>query len=185
MYHIKHDKRTLISARMIVDGLTECLADKKFPEIGISELCARAQVSRSTFYRLFDTTVDVLQFLVDSLVKEASEKIIAEEVSSGADYIRLYLDFIDKNFALVETVIRSDRMDILSRALNEHASVLLPARLLDNFPENERDYLKAFSSSAIVSLYRVNLQHGRTESTKELLEIFRKLLRILYEDSLL
>ncbi|MCR4825171.1 MAG: TetR/AcrR family transcriptional regulator [Bacteroidales bacterium] len=167
---------------MIVDGLRDCLSDKSFPDIGISEICSHAEVSRSTFYRLFDTPVDVLQYLVDTLVQEASERIASDRTDSGAEYIRFYLDFIDANLPLVETIILSGRIDILSRALNEHSSTLIPSELMDSFSENELDYLRAFSSSAAVSLYRVNLQHGRAESSKELWEIFKKLIKLLYEN---
>lgn len=182
MYHIKQDKRSMTSARMIVDGVSDCLSDKKFTDIGISELCEKAGVSRSTFYRLFDTPVDVLQFLVDSLVKQAADKIVSEGAASGAEYIRFYLDFIDKNILLVETIIQSGRIDILSRALNEHAATLIPVEMIENFSERERDYLRAFISSVAVALYRVNIQHGRAESPKDLLEIFKKLLKLLYEN---
>jgi len=167
---------------MIVDGLRDCLSDKHFTDIGVSELCGRAEVSRSTFYRLFDTTTDVLQYLVDSLVKEASDRILAKGTKEGAEYIRFYLDFIEKNIPLFETILMSGRIDILSRALTDHATVLIPADLLGNFSTSELDYLKAFSSSAAVSLYRVNIQHGKTESAKDLWEVFKKVLKMLYEN---
>lgn len=181
MYHIKQDRRSLTSAKMIVDGLRDCLYDRKFSEIGIRELCDKAEVSRSTFYRLFDNTVDVLQFLVDSLVKEASEEMAGENLN-GPQYVDFYMDFIEKNGPLLETVLLSGRMDILSRALNEHSAALIPAELLKTFPENELDYLRAVMSSAAVALFRVNIQHGRAESPKELRDIFKKLLKLLYDN---
>jgi len=182
MYHIKQDKRSLLSAKMIENGLRDCLHDKDFPSIGVSELCEKAEVSRSTFYRLFDTPVDVLQYLVDSLVQEASEKVAAEGIRGGGEYIQFYLEFVEKNIPLLETIIVSGRMDILSRALTDHSTTLVPAELLEQFSENELDYLRAVLSASAVALYRVSLEHGGTESPKEMREIFAKLLKLLYEN---
>ena len=60
MYHIKKDKRCQQSAQMIIEGLNQCLAEKEFAKITVSDIQRKTGVSRATFYRLFDDTSDVL-----------------------------------------------------------------------------------------------------------------------------
>lgn len=43
---------------------------KPFAEITVSELHRDYLISRTTFYRLFDNTVDVLEYMVDRMGRE-------------------------------------------------------------------------------------------------------------------
>mgnify|MGYP003299411655 CR=1 FL=1 len=58
MYHISCDKRALDSAHRIRLALEKLLDTNPFESITISQICAAAEVSRTTFYRLFDIPED-------------------------------------------------------------------------------------------------------------------------------
>lgn len=62
MYHISEDPRARESARRICDALLECAQHKPFSEITVTDLYREHRISRTTFYRLFDNTVDVLEY---------------------------------------------------------------------------------------------------------------------------
>lgn len=66
MYHISKDKRTIESARLIYEGLLECLKTKAFDQITVSDLQKESGVARSTFYRAFDNISDVLYWKCDT-----------------------------------------------------------------------------------------------------------------------
>ncbi len=57
-------KRENIAHTTVVESLTEALlqlaAQKPLTDVNVSELCARAGVSRVSFYRNFDSTQDIL-----------------------------------------------------------------------------------------------------------------------------
>lgn len=65
MYHIKHDKRAESSVELICTAVLELLETKPLGEITISDVQRRSTVSRSTFYRNFDSLEDVLALLCD------------------------------------------------------------------------------------------------------------------------
>ncbi len=50
MYHIKQDKRAQTSVELICTGLKQCLREKSFENITISDIQRISGVSRSTFY---------------------------------------------------------------------------------------------------------------------------------------
>lgn len=67
MYHISSDPRAKASAQRICDALMECARRKPFSEISVTDLYKEHRVSRTTFYRLFDNTVDVLEYACDQM----------------------------------------------------------------------------------------------------------------------
>ena len=78
MYHINNDKRQIASAQKIVDGLTQCLSAKMMSEISVSDIATASGVSRSSFYRSFDTPMDVLAYASSTLIRSTISGIILD-----------------------------------------------------------------------------------------------------------
>lgn len=55
-------------------ALLSLLEEKKFDKISVKELCERADLSRQTFYQLFDCTEDVLEYHFSKLFTQFAEK---------------------------------------------------------------------------------------------------------------
>ncbi len=58
MFHVKQEKRALASANLIYEGLCQCMTQKEFAQITIQDIQIASTVSRSTFYRHFDSLTD-------------------------------------------------------------------------------------------------------------------------------
>ena len=70
----KEDKRTRKTIKAIQDALLKLLAEKSLSAIKIIELCAQADINRTTFYLHFENTGDVLR----SIREEIVERIFAK-----------------------------------------------------------------------------------------------------------
>ena len=75
MYHIMDDKRSQLSAQLILTGFKSLLLTEDFELITVTAICREAGVSRSTFYRLFDNTQDVLDYACFCLSKPTLDKL--------------------------------------------------------------------------------------------------------------
>lgn len=75
MYHISGDIRAQQSAQRICEAVMASAKQKPFAEITVSELHRDYLISRTTFYRLFDNTVDVLEYMVDRMGREILLKV--------------------------------------------------------------------------------------------------------------
>lgn len=75
MYHISEDSRAQQSAQQICDAVMACAKQKPFSEITVAQLHRDYFISRTTFYRLFDNTVDVLEYMVDRMGREILLKV--------------------------------------------------------------------------------------------------------------
>lgn len=110
MYHIKQDKRAQTSVELICTGLKQCLREKSFENITISDIQRISGVSRSTFYRNFDRIEDVLALMCDRVFEEALSSGYANISES---VFRTWFRHSD----MIETVVSIGRGDMLYASL--------------------------------------------------------------------
>lgn len=67
------DLRVVKTRRTIKNALIELVAEKELSDITISELSARAQINRKTFYRHYRTVPDVVTELENEILDKFSE----------------------------------------------------------------------------------------------------------------
>ena len=116
MYHIPKDKRAEKSVEKICNGFLQMLESKSFLDISISDIQKATKIGRSTFYRLFDNTSDVLSYLCDKIFMETD---IAIEKNNKANAQKTTLCFIEKfmqNKTLLSAIVDSNRIDFLQNA---------------------------------------------------------------------
>ncbi|CUS26877.1 Putative transcriptional regulator [Paucilactobacillus oligofermentans DSM 15707 = LMG 22743] len=66
----KGNAKSQYSKQQILNALLVIMDNKPIYKITIKEICDYALISRKTFYRNFDTKIDVLSIEVDKIVKE-------------------------------------------------------------------------------------------------------------------
>lgn len=71
----KEDRRTRYTRRVIKDTLLRLLSAKEFPQITVTELCRLADINRGTFYLHYYDTADVLDDILDDMLKETTSVI--------------------------------------------------------------------------------------------------------------
>ena len=172
MYRIKDDKRVRLSAELICDGLKQCLQNKSIADISVIEVASVSGVGRSTFYRLFDAPVDVLTYMCDSMVSEMMSSGMHPDKNDSDAWNLHFLKFMMDHSDILESVLRSGRPDILYRAFSvlREAHSALDSRLDDK----ELEYLNASFAAVMCSILYVWNRTGKTETARDLLDIFRK-----------
>ena len=68
------DLRVEKTEKALLDALFETLRTKEFNQITVQDLCDKALVRRSTFYRRFDDKYDLLKLLIRKLIFRVREK---------------------------------------------------------------------------------------------------------------
>ena len=158
MYHINNDKRQIASAQKIVDGLTQCLSAKMMSEISVSDIATASGVSRSSFYRSFDTPMDVLAYACDRV-----------------------LDMLLRDYAGIDLDQR-DELVLFQRTLVNHGGEFLTneiQKLRTDFTKDEIEYLSKGVAALLTSTLQVWIQHGKKETPEELFILYRKIKGIL------
>lgn len=177
MYHIANDKRQICTCEKIVDGLKACLSVKNMTEIGVSDICTAAGVSRSSFYRSFDMPLDVLSYACKKVVDMIVNDFSNADLANGDDLIQFSLNYWRKHTDILEAAINCDRMDIVQRAIDNHSDRFigdLMGYVKKGFTKAEIDYISMGCVGLISNLLTVWIRHGKKETPDQLFALYKK-----------
>lgn len=113
-----HESKYRNTTKKLYHALFELLETKNFSDITITELCATANVNRTTFYAHFNNTYELLQLAGDDFSKDflndftkelttIDESNIQMETFVNEKYIIPYLNFIKKNKSFFKTYLNN------------------------------------------------------------------------------
>ena len=87
------DARVYRSKVRIAEALFEKLAVYELDEISVSEVVAKAGVSRNTYYRHFSTKRSVLTFYIEELLREYLQGVEGRGISDVEGILNYYFSF--------------------------------------------------------------------------------------------
>ena len=106
--NVKDNQRTRLSKKMFQTALLELLEEKGgIEKISVRELCAKAELNRSTFYAHYTEPREVLIEAEEEILSETAEhirKIGAQTTGGGKDFLASFLRYIrdnDKTFRVL------------------------------------------------------------------------------------
>ena len=102
------DKRILNTKKKLTNALLEILKNKNIKDITVLELCKKANINRTTFYKYYKDVDDLVITIEDSLLSDLEKYII--------DIKRNYL--ISFTGKIIETI--ANRKEIYTRLLGEN-----------------------------------------------------------------
>ncbi|EKQ56852.1 MULTISPECIES: TetR/AcrR family transcriptional regulator [unclassified Clostridium] len=85
------DLRIRRTHKLLFDSLTSLLTEKAFEDIRVSNICDKAMVHRTTFYKHFEDKYQLLDFLLGQIMIDFKEKSLnsAYDVNSREYYVNL------------------------------------------------------------------------------------------------
>ena len=169
MYHIKSDKRCIKSAGRIGEALRELLSEKPLSDITVTDIQKRSGAGRSTFYRLFDNTDDVLLYLAEEEFREMVRKYRELE---WTDFTEHMIRNIMSESRVILNVTSSGKMHVISKALRNDLTREAEA---DRYEfDNLSRYMIAIFIGGCISLVTAWDENGREESVDELARMMRR-----------
>lgn len=173
MYHIKDDLRTYKSADKVLSALTFCLKSKSFSAISFTDINKVSGVGRSTIYRLFDSTADILVYGCDMFaarVNDSYKDFTAGDKPGKRDIALFVFESLANEYELLVAIMESKREDILARSMLKFKQYLS-----DNNTNVKAKYHKEIAVAAIGAVFKVWLSNGRKETPEELLNIMESI----------
>lgn len=179
MYHIPHDKRALSSAELLYQGLIDSLQEKALVEVTVMDVIRKSQVSRATFYRLFDTVIDILIWKCEQILKDAMSRVSQTEDHSSRHIFIFFISAWIDNRDMLSALIDNARVDILytvhMQYMDEIIALFLP---LDQFDPIQKEYLAGLLASILPAVFQVWIKHPQYQS-EEVFEQLRNSLGLL------
>ncbi len=173
--------------RAIVEALLALLQEKRFSEISVTDIVARAGVARMSYYRNFESKEQVIEAYIDGL----HESLLAGGAQAGAGKpLEASSPDILESRALVERFTHSlrrmlaERENVLALVRAGFATTL--QRMMDGYLEERLGDMPAasverfglyFASGALLNVLVQWLEQGARESPEELAACCARLLR--------
>ena len=183
----KNESKYFNTAVKMDKALLELLEKKDFEYITIKEICALAEVNRSTFYLHYENTSDLLkettQYITDSFLSYFSvEKQsidlkfentdLKELVFITPEYLSPYLTFIKENQKLFRTSIKQfGSMDFNGVYNKIFKYIFNPILERFDFPENSRPYVLKFYLTGITAIVMEWLENDCSEEIDNIIKI--------------
>ena len=169
MYHIKSDRRSQHTAEAISRGLLECLREKPLNAITISDIHRITGISRATFYRLFDTVEDVLDWLCAQPVPEEEQMILKRDQGNPHRVYNRMLELGLENHDLLKALVDNGRYDLVYRYAEQRFR-LMSSLYPGNLPELDEaayDYTISAMAMNMVATLVTWVRRGRIDSPEE------------------
>ena len=115
----KLDLRIQKTYMAVTKALIEMMDEMPFEDIKVKELCDRAMIRKSTFYKHFADKYELLAFIVKEVINDYNERI--RQDSPADDPVAFYnkmldyvFEFAKANQKLIRSAIRSDSLMLLN-----------------------------------------------------------------------
>lgn len=150
----------------ITNALLELLEQKEMTEISIKELCDKAQVGRTSFYRNFASKEDVLYDYLSTVLKQWFGEMSEDDLNGmeGEQLAHLLFSNLENN------------RDFYGLLAKRHLTHLILDRILELYGPTEQDsVMEAYTKAALAYLtygwIETWLKRGMKESAKQITDL--------------
>ncbi|MCM1227223.1 MAG: TetR/AcrR family transcriptional regulator [Clostridium sp.] len=176
--NIKDNQRIRLSKMLFKNSLIALLKKKPVYQISVTELCEKAELNRSTFYKYYGNVRDVLTE-IEKETLEQGQKCMQEIEVSGINYAiqPLYrlLCYIKENKELYQMILNNSADDNFSSVMIQDTIDFLKSKcqniLDDNNNFSDSDYIFQYILSGCIRVIQSWLNSSMTESPKEIAQL--------------
>lgn len=139
----------LRSREWLRQAMLELLAEKNYDEITVKDLCARADLSRPTFYKIYESKEDVIAYHFAALFSDFTAGL--PESYSAEELHRHFFAFFYRHREFVELLLHNNLAYLLEEQFEQYL------RQVDLFQRTvgrsaHSDYMAAYAAGALARL---------------------------------
>lgn len=167
----KLDLRVQKTYIALTKTLFEMMEEMRFEDIRVSELCDRAMIRKSTFYKHFTDKYELLAFVVRQMQKDLDAQIDMEYpnddiVGYYARHITLAFDFLEQRKALIHSAVQSNSFPLILSIISDQIIHDITKKLKNDEKRGEilpvdPDVMAAFFVGGIMETAGYWLREGR------------------------
>lgn len=171
------NRRVRMTKQMLKSSLMEMLETESIQNIAIKNLCAIADVNRSTFYKYYGSQFDLLREIEEDAVENVIS-IMESHPDGKADALLEICRYLNKDVLLVRPLITNDS-DFMKMIFSHP---LIRAEINQSLEpmveETKREYVFDFIAYGSARIVRLWLNKPDRESPEEIAELLSSLMRL-------
>ena len=173
-FEVKEDLRAVRTRKMLSKALFEMLTEQPIEKINVNDICDRAMVHRTTFYKHFESKFHLLTFAIGELRDSIVSKCLKDDYDNEKSfYLALasnVLDFVDEKrtflINIIDNIKSSDITLQIMETMQQNIKYILNEKNASKSYKLPKDAISAYLTGAFASLGEWYLLHeGKT--TKE------------------
>lgn len=188
------DLRIRKTYNALTNTLIEMMEEAPFEDIRVSDLCDRAMVRKSTFYKHFADKYELLAFVVKELIRKNDEKLEKNVLKkSSFDYYKMLIseifNFVRENERLIHSLGNSGHFIFILDALSQQITFSLKEKIEEDrrtggfdLPASP-DIMASFFVGAIGENVRNWVANGKKIPEQELKDQLCNLIKIIYSSA--
>lgn len=170
----------LQSKEWLVQALLSLMKTESYHKITIKKICLQADLSRQTFYNLFNQKDDVLRFHFKEQYQITLDKYKALNNLKLQYMTDIFADFLESNHIFLHLMLNQGLHCILMEEISL-AIPLFAAKITKHIADShECSYVNAFMTGALTQILAYWMKDGQPLSKEELSRLLQKLLTGTY-----
>lgn len=175
MYATNDNLQAIASRNRIRDALFTLMGQYPYKDITITQICQEGQIVRQTFYRNFEAKDDILEFHLDSIIRQYFSNYYAE----GDTHIQLlnFYEFMLLNKELLLLILKNNLFFMIDQTITSNITGLLNLRRLSAIEKpGAQKFVIGFIASTICSLLSIWINEEFMHTPKEMSKLTQRFL---------
>lgn len=172
------NQRIRLTKRMLKEALVRLLNTKQIEHISVSELCAEAQINRTTFYKYYGSQFDLMNDIQADFMRE-----LENSLQKNARPVSLLntLTYIDTHRELCTVLLHTAADSGFLERIFSFSPIAqqLEEQVSRQYPDCRKEYVKEFVIYGSYSVIRKWLLSEQPEPPETITEIILKLIETI------
>lgn len=174
MMHKVTNPIAMQSREWLIDALLSSMEEKAFENISITEIAEKADLSRRTFYRIFETKEDMLIYYTEELYGEFLQLLNRETDRRFTVTMKLYFEFWYQHKHFLGLLKQSDMLAFMMNQYTRLFPKVFQA-VRGNHPlaynEEALSYAMAFSAGGLLNILLKWVEDGMDKTPEQIMQL--------------
>ena len=170
------NQRVVLTKTLLKNSLITMLQTQSIYQISIRELCERAGINRSTFYKYYGNQFDLLNEMEKDLLINIEKTLVSVE-EYDKNVLEQIITYLEKDIDFIRLLLNYNVDPEFPKDLMSMAPIhqIIKSQLVD-LPESEQDYYYRFLLFGCYEIVRTWINKEERESPKTIAELILKII---------
>ena len=165
------------SQQWLAKAMVRLMDEQSYSSITIGALCQEADLSRQTFYNVFDSKEEVLRFCLRSQYEKQFNRFRGQETITAAQIVEAFAVVVSENQRLLQLMVKNDLASVITDEMTQCIALFVRQFVKLEKKDAMLPYGEALLSGALAHLLIYWFQQERPISMEQLTKLISDFLQ--------